>query len=68
MKIRLSPVQLNVLRRCSKGLRVFEVGVDHAELIAQLGSLRGLKLVAHDEATGYATTPAGEAWLDRYDD
>ena len=64
----LTREQLLVLRRCSGGLRVWEVGSDLQALLAELDILRRHKLVSFDERLGYEATPAGEAWLMRFDD
>ncbi len=68
MKRSLTPAQLIVLRRCSGGLRAWEVGADLATLLAELSVLRECKFVAFDEERGFETTPAGEAWLREFDE
>jgi hypothetical protein len=67
MNVPLTPVQLLVLRRCSGGLRVWEVGADLKTLMVELTALCLLRLVSFDEGRGYQTTSAGEAWLDSFE-
>ena len=68
MRPSLTPVQCTLLRRCSGGLRVWEVGSALQALRAQLDILKQLDLVVFDEATGFETTAAGEAWLLKFDE
>ena len=68
MKHSLTPAQLIVLRRCSGGLRAWEVGADLVALLAELDVLRQRKFVAFDEDRGFETTPSGEAWLREFDE
>lgn len=63
MRPKLTPAQLNLLRRCSGGLSMWEVGEDRIAVVAQLVALCQLRLVCFDEQSGYDTTAAGEAWL-----
>lgn len=61
----LTLAQLNLLRRCDGGLRVFESGAALTALQADLGVLVRLGLVAADDASGYGLTAQGERWLVR---
>ncbi len=61
----LSKQQLNLLRRCDGGLRVWESGRALESLLVDLGVLCHLKLVLRDEVRGYELTAAGEALLAR---
>ena len=63
----LNAQQLLILRRCDGGLHVWETGPALEALLAELEVLRHWKLVSFDETSGYETTPAGDAWLDRLD-
>ena len=63
----LTSTQLKILRRCTGGLRVWEVGVELKMLLAELLALRQLDLVAFDETHGYGLTPQGEACLLKFD-
>lgn len=61
----LTTTQLNLLRRCDGGLRVWESGAALDALRADLAILLRLALVAADEWRGYELTPTGEACLVR---
>ena len=61
----LTPAQLNLLRRCDGGLRIWETGADHIKLMADLALLSQLQLVVADRNLGYELTPSGEAHLIR---
>jgi hypothetical protein len=63
----LTPVQLNLLRRCTERLRVWEIGAALTALLAELSTLQQLDLVAFDEAHGWQLTPAGAACLHKLD-
>lgn len=68
MNLSLTPAQAVLLRRCSGGLRVWEVGGALQSLHVQLDILRLLDLVSYDESSGFETTPTGEAWLVEFDE
>ena len=59
--------QLNLLRRCRTGLRVWELGAELAAVLTQLQAFRELQLVTHDDDAGYELTPLGEDTLNRLD-
>lgn len=63
----LTSAQLNLLRRCDGGLRVFESGPALATLLVDVHALVRLMLVQLDEDRGYELTAAGEALLVRVD-
>lgn len=63
----LTPRQLNLLRRCDGGLRVWETGADLRALMAEVELLRELELVWLDEPRGYELTATGDACLVRLD-
>ncbi len=64
----LTPRQLIVLRRCSGGLRVWEIGNAFTTLLAELNILCKLQLVIFQEGRGFETTASGEAWLVEFDE
>ncbi len=68
MQPTLNPAQLTILRRCSGGLRVWETGPALAVLLAELDTLRQLRLVNYEEGRGFETSAAGEAWLIEFDE
>ena len=59
--------QVDALRRCDGGLRVWETGEALSALLAEVALLCQLGLVERDETRGYELTPAGEACLLRFD-